>query len=930
MNASEFFTTVNQFPPRAWQSKFASEPECVDRMIPVGTGLGKTRGLATAWAFNRLCRKDESWPRRLVWCLPMRVLVEQTADEIDGLMTAISEHLSTPAPKVHVLMGGVQTEDWHLDLESPAVLVGTQDMLLSRALNRGYAAGRGRWPIDFAILNQDCLWVFDEVQLQGVGAVTGAQLQAFRDQESRAGHSMRPCRTWWASATLRKRWLATVDSESVVSNADGNRVEVSADDKKLDVFSAKKPLSVHVQTGKISDKATVNGIVDLIAERHRSVQPQSQGRVTLVVVNRVRDAREIDGALRKRDDLDGAEVCLIHSRFRGTERAGWRDGSDKQSAILNRRSCEDSETNRIIVSTQVVEAGVDISASCLITENAPWASLVQRFGRAARYGGEAPVIVIDRKLDEKNSLPYQVDELSASLVALSQLSDVGLVGLSEANERWSLDVDFDAQLFRLDYKHLFMRRDLDELFDTSTDLTGDDIDVSRFIREGEDNSIRVCWYARPETDDDPKKWSPPRTFQPKRESLCPAPIGEVISWLVSAKMKSHHRDNCDESDFAFRWSYEDARWEAIRRKDQITRGQILLVDYRCGGYTNEVGFSGESQKVSKKYSGVPDPVDFATEEIVSTDSQYSDSGQQLDPISQTDTSYISIADHGVEVGELASKIGNALGLDESACQLLDLVGRWHDYGKCHPVFRGNLSPDDDAWANREDIAKAPQGIWASPLSRQYNHPELNQWREDTPHGRRVGFRHELASMLGVLEIVARSDTSHDAVSTGELASCFPTVERDPKPANEIVREWTSLSQEDINLALYLLASHHGKVRCGLHMTVEDQNFRPPQVPTDIAAGNRSVAVEEMVKLPVRGVLTGDVLPAIQMPLSDGSQVTLPEVTLHTDLASMGMSGRYGASWAQRTHELRTSNGIFMLAMLEAIVRAADVIVSRNS
>jgi len=32
-------------------------------------------------------------------------------------------------------------------------------MLLSRALNRGYASGRARWPVEFGLLNQDALWV---------------------------------------------------------------------------------------------------------------------------------------------------------------------------------------------------------------------------------------------------------------------------------------------------------------------------------------------------------------------------------------------------------------------------------------------------------------------------------------------------------------------------------------------------------------------------------------------------------------------------------------------------------------------------------------------------------------------------------------------------------------------------------------------------
>ena len=38
----------------------------------------------------------------------------------------------------------------------PAILIGTQDMLLSRALNRGYGMSRYRWPMHFGLLNNDC------------------------------------------------------------------------------------------------------------------------------------------------------------------------------------------------------------------------------------------------------------------------------------------------------------------------------------------------------------------------------------------------------------------------------------------------------------------------------------------------------------------------------------------------------------------------------------------------------------------------------------------------------------------------------------------------------------------------------------------------------------------------------------------------------
>ena len=90
-------------------------------------------------------------------------------------------------------------------------------MLLSRALNRGYAAARARWPIDYGLLNHDALWVMDEVQLMDVGLATSAQLQAFRDSD--ASQSLRPCVTWrlsligsrvWARHVSRRRWRTSV------------------------------------------------------------------------------------------------------------------------------------------------------------------------------------------------------------------------------------------------------------------------------------------------------------------------------------------------------------------------------------------------------------------------------------------------------------------------------------------------------------------------------------------------------------------------------------------------------------------------------------------------------------------------------------------------------------------------------------------------
>src|SRR5207247_318226 len=91
------------------------------------------------------------------------------------------------------------------------------------------------------------------------------------------------------------------------------------------------------------------------------------------------------------------DLRLVHSRFRGAERRQWT------TEFLARERCI-SGANRIILATQVVEAGVDISAHALVTELAPWASLVQRFGRCARYGGAGQIVIVDRRHTNESAL----------------------------------------------------------------------------------------------------------------------------------------------------------------------------------------------------------------------------------------------------------------------------------------------------------------------------------------------------------------------------------------------------------------------------------------------------------------------------------------------------------------------------------------------
>jgi CRISPR-associated endonuclease/helicase Cas3 len=254
----------------------------------------------------------------------------------------------------------------------------------------------------------------DEVQLMDVGLATSTLLQQFRRDDAAASKELRPARTWWMSATLQPSWLGVApETKTLPPSLPQTRIEAARREGVL--WDVTKPVElVEVAEARLAER---------VAREHIDAG-RGQNGPTLVVLNTVRQATALHATLSSSPVLKGTDLRIVHSRFRGADRAAWRGD------FLNRKACVGG-VDRIIIATQVIEAGVDISAAVLITALAPWSSLVQRFGRAARWGGAAKVIVFDalgadEKVREKNALPYDVDELEAAAGALRRLADVSL------------------------------------------------------------------------------------------------------------------------------------------------------------------------------------------------------------------------------------------------------------------------------------------------------------------------------------------------------------------------------------------------------------------------------------------------------------------------------------------------------------------------
>lgn len=856
-----FFQSATGNPePYPYQRRFAAAV-ALPQLISVPTGVGKTATAILGWLWRRRFADDKTkreTPRRLVYCLPMRTLVEQTRNEclrwldqlslLPGEVSYSNDDSSQPIESfsmnieadpqgekigVHVLMGGEEADDWDIYPERDAIILGTQDMLLSRALNRGYGMSRYRWPMQFGLLNNDCLWILDEVQLMDVGAATSAQLEAFRRHlgTSSSVHCV------WMSATLDPSWLNTVDFDTQWL---GQPLELQSEDRELE------SVRVRHEAAKPSERATATIVRPKVEAEAQAVaeavlkahQPAS---LTLVVFNTVDRAVGIYEAVKQQSS--SIEPVLIHSRFRP------RDRERKMRQLLADPPAEGT----IAITTQVVEAGVDVSAKTLVTDLAPWASLVQRFGRCNRRGEfnqsrDARVIWFDwmsreqfeteyveemtekgkkppkeEEIDQKYSdyldaiaRPYSVDELRSARDHLDQLDNVGPDSLEQV-----------AAQMKLKAAHVVRRRDFIDLFDTTPDLAGNDIDVSRFIRSREEMDVQVFWRNVPSDAKAPDPQGE-EGKSPRREELCSVPAWQFRDF---AKKNRGH---------VWRWNPLDRRWSPVDQ-DDVYPGQSFLVRSEAGGYDSDIGWNPKSK---------------ANVEPVAIEKQDEPEAYDGDNESAIAGVWQTIAEHTDDVVQQLESIVGALSLDDDVRQLMLDAARWHDLGKAHPVFqsgiRGVVVQEGDlselrpaSFADRADIAKAPDEFWQRYQRRH--------------------FRHELASALAMLQ--AGMD----------------------------------------DLAVYLAAAHHGKVRLSIRSL-------PGETAPD---GNAS-------RLYARGIWDGDDLAEVDL----GGGVTARPAKLSLECMQLGRSENGQPSWAERMLKLRDRIGPFYLAYLEALFRAADMRASR--
>ena len=120
----------------------------------------------------------------------------------------------------------------------------------------------------------------------------------------------------------------------------------------------------------------------------------------IVVCNTVSKAQELKEKIENKVDC---KPILLHSRFLEEDRA-------IKEKELKRLFNKENKEKGILIATQVIEVGLDITCDAMISELAPVDALIQRAGRCARKGGKANFYIYDIE----HYAPYDKDLIEAT------------------------------------------------------------------------------------------------------------------------------------------------------------------------------------------------------------------------------------------------------------------------------------------------------------------------------------------------------------------------------------------------------------------------------------------------------------------------------------------------------------------------------------
>ena len=374
-------------------------------ILQAPTGSGKTRAGLMPFQWN-LSRQGIALPLTCRYAVPMRVLANQffaeyasLAEKIDRLApTKLVDRFRPLDASAVAIQTGEQPDDPQFE---SLLTFCTIDQLLASFLAVPYGLGPNRANLNVAGVAGSYL-ILDEFHLYpllgegenvfGARTTTLAMLRLLKTT-----HTPFVLMTATFSSTLLEQLGELLDAEVVRVDAQEYQEKI-AKERMRTFWRAEEPMDA----------------AQILAE-HRQ---RAQNKATLIVCNTVARAQRLYLQLRQAQ-ADGTRVILVHSRFSKDDRQRLSKEVEQALGETMWRNGAYCGPDMIVIATQVVEVGLNISAHTLHTEIAPANSVIQRAGRCARFPRQQGQVIV-YPLPERDdgqaalTLPYRKDLCEAT------------------------------------------------------------------------------------------------------------------------------------------------------------------------------------------------------------------------------------------------------------------------------------------------------------------------------------------------------------------------------------------------------------------------------------------------------------------------------------------------------------------------------------
>ena len=399
--------------PFPWQERLYETFKHGDivRSASLPTATGKTSVMpiwviALSWQAQQV-PAHVSLPRRLIWVVNRRVVVDQATEEAAQLSERII-HPEQAAEEEHYVLRSLRdalarlsilgelgeaplavstlrgeladNEEWKLDPSRPAIIIGTVDMVGSRLLFSGYGDGLWKRPQHAGLLGQDVLIVHDEAHLT---PTFRALLEGIEGAQTRYGGGPKPFVAMQLSATLQ--------------TPDAGTFGLAADDLQDEALKPRLRAEKWLRLHALERGAALEDRLVALALAH-----QGQGVRVVVYVQSPQTAVRVAAKLR---NATPDHVAVLTGTLRGYERDRLPEDPVFQRFLPGFEQTRAHETS-YLVSTSAGEVGINLDADHMVGEFSTADHLIQQLGRVQRFGrGRGLIDLVGPSGDEAKRSP---------------------------------------------------------------------------------------------------------------------------------------------------------------------------------------------------------------------------------------------------------------------------------------------------------------------------------------------------------------------------------------------------------------------------------------------------------------------------------------------------------------------------------------------